>query len=137
MKTLLISIEIACLCGCQHYPSPRGIGELDDPNGTGWRELSEDEKRLNRAIYKLLGYYVDWDGPFTLNQIERMDGNGSFMQVDADAEDWQKFRDRVQMGDEIYFTETEDEIWVRLAGRAGYVLIRGRKGVAYYPTGWN
>jgi hypothetical protein len=51
--------------------------------------------------------------------------------------DWVEFKHQVQQGDDVYFFSTSRESWQNLAGRAGYVLVRGGEVVATFETMMN
>ena len=51
--------------------------------------------------------------------------------------DWLRFKSKTQPGDTLYFYSTSPESWEHLAGRAGYVLVRGGEVVDTFNTMMN
>lgn len=96
--------------------------------------LSQNETRIAEAIKEALGgMYAGWDGPLTLDDVEKKKGD-PFSEVAVQSTEWIEFKAQYRAGDEIYYVSTSSESWEMLMGRAGYVLVRGDLGIRFYCT---
>jgi hypothetical protein len=101
------------------------------------------EKNLNQDtnLDKIFGERTQVDGPFTIEQIETdnmitIEKNGKSVTLPFGYinDDWETLKVQYQEGDGIYKFSSDQESWDRLAGRAGYALIRDNQIIAEIIT---
>jgi hypothetical protein len=68
--------------------------------------------------------------PITLEQIEAEnlhedDGRVPHVPFGFGNDQWLRLKEQIQPGDVFYFFSSPKEAWRNLAGRAGYMLVRG------------
>ncbi|CAN5343848.1 hypothetical protein BH23VER1_BH23VER1_15820 [soil metagenome] len=98
---------------------------------------SSEEQRIVQAVAEVLGSpHFSWDGPKSISEIEAIENN-LLTRVDKNSEEWIVFRSNYTDEDEIFFVQTSEETWNMMTGRAGFALIRGTKGIAFYSTMMN
>lgn len=124
MKRLVLPLVFVLIVGCQ-------ASRTSAPPVP----LTAEELRIRAAIRDLLGYYASWEGPYAAEQVEQR--KGAFESVPKDDPKWLAFKTQILPNDTVYFVDTGEESWTRLMGRAGYIIIREGKGVAFYCTMMN
>lgn len=92
------------------------------------------KQSLNRNfnLENIFGKRTQVEGPYTIEQAEKdnmiaveKDGKSFTLPFGYINDDWEILKAKYQDGDQIYKFSTSAESWEKLAGREGYVLIRG------------
>lgn len=101
------------------------------------------EKNLNRNsnLDKLFDKKTQVEGPFSIEQAEKdnmitvkKNGKSVILPFGYINDDWETLKSNYQEGDQIFKFSTSAESWDNLAGREGYVLIRGDQIIAEIIT---
>lgn len=96
----------------------------------------------NRAILrKLVGDKVSISESLSVASIEatelieiEFEGQRKKQPFGNNYKNWLKFKSKMRLNDCIFYIESDAESWVKLSGRAGYVLVRNGKVVTVFYT---
>ncbi len=93
------------------------------------------------SLENIFGKETQVEGPYSIEQVEKenmitVEKNGKSVALPFGFinDDWEVLKAQYQDGDQIYKFSTSAESWEKMAGREGYVLIRGDQIIAEIIT---
>ncbi len=121
------------------FPSPPGTVPVSPAT-----EIPEKQRVIAEQIAKYLKFKqpVKVVGPLTIRQVEMNPLQGlsrgrTCVLPAITLEDWDRFKNQCQEGDEIYFFTSDLKTWQCLGGREGYAVMRKNGVIAILITALN